>query len=271
MTEPRPITFLSDYGYEDEFAGVCRAVIARIAPAAPLIELTHGVPREDVRRGAVMLADALPYAPAGVHLAVVDPGVGTGRRSIAVGTAEDRVLVGPDNGLLWPAIEALGGALEAVDLCSSPFRLEPVSATFHGRDLFAPVAARIALGAKLNEAGEPIEPDSLKRLELPAARVEQDLVVAQVLYLDRFGNATLGVRSEELEGGPLHPGGSLTVAAGDSTREARFVRAFADVGEGEVLVYEDSSRRLAIAVNRGSAAEALGVRPGDEVTLAPAR
>ena len=181
------------------------------------------------------------------------------------------ILVGPDNGLLWPAIEALGGALEAVDLSRSPFRLEPVSATFHGRDLFAPVAARLALGGKLAETGEPIEPGSLSRLELPAARVEQDRVVARILYLDRFGNATLGARSEELEGGPLHPGGSLTLEAGESRREATFVRAFADVGEGEVLVYEDSSRRLAIAVNRGSAAEALGVQPGDEVTLTPAR
>src|ERR687891_89181 len=168
----RPITFLSDYGYEDEFAGVCRAVIAGIAPEARVIDLTHAVPRRDVRGGAIALVDSLPYAPAGVHLAVVDPGVGTERRPVAVRVAaEDRVLVGPDNGLLWPAIEEFGGAVETVDVSGSRFRLEPVSATFHGRDLFAPVAAAVALGASLAEAGEAIGPESLTGLVLPPARV----------------------------------------------------------------------------------------------------
>jgi S-adenosyl-L-methionine hydrolase (adenosine-forming) len=149
----RPITFLSDYGDEDEFAGVCRAVIARIAPDAPLIDLAHGIPRHDVRRAAVALADALPYAPPGVHLAVVDPGVGTERRAVAVRVAaQQRILVGPDNGLLWPATVVLGGPADAVDLARSPLRLEPVSATFHGRDVFAPAAAGLALGASLSEA-----------------------------------------------------------------------------------------------------------------------
>ncbi len=266
----RPITFLSDYGYADEFAGVCRAVIARIAPESPVIDLTHGVAPRDVLGGALMLADALPHAPAGVHLAVVDPGVGSERRAIAVRVAdEDRVLVGPDNGLLWPALEALGGAVEAVDLAASPFRLEPVSATFHGRDLFAPVAARLAGGATLAEAGESLAPDSLARLELPLARVEADRVVAEVLHLDRFGNATLNVRSEQLEGGPLRLGQALAIEIAGSPSAATFVRTFAEVPEGAALVYEDSSRRLALAVNAGSAAEALGLRAGDEVVLRP--
>ena len=147
----RPITFLSDYGADDEFAGVCRAVIARIAPEATVIDLTHGVRRHAVRQGATILANALPFAPPGVHLAVVDPGVGTPRRAVAVRAAcEDRLLVGPDNGLLWPAIERLGGAVEAVDVSLSPLRLEPISATFHGRDIFAPVAAHLAQGAPLS-------------------------------------------------------------------------------------------------------------------------
>ena len=208
----RPITFLSDYGYADEFAGVCRAVIARIAPESPVIDLTHGVAPRDVLGGALMLADALPHAPAGVHLAVVDPGVGSERRAIAVRVAdEDRVLVGPDNGLLSPALEALGGAVEAVDLAASPFRLEPVSATFHGRDLFAPVAARLAGGATLAEAGESLAPDSLARLELPLARVEADRVVAEV--------APPGpVRERDAER-PLRAAGGRAAAARPSARD----------------------------------------------------
>lgn len=264
----RAISFLSDYGYEDEFAGVCRAVIARIAPDAPLIEISHGVPPGDVRRGAAMLADALPYAPPGVHLAVVDPGVGTDRRPVAVrALADDRVLVGPDNGLLWPAVEILGGVAEAVDLGGSRFRLEPLSATFHGRDLFAPVAARLASGAALAAAGGPIELESLVRLELPGATAEGNRVVAEVLYVDRFGNATLSARSRDLELPPLRPGERLAVERRGGSHDATFAIAFGEVGEGSLLLYEDSSRRLALAVNRGSAAQELGLDAGDAVAL----
>jgi S-adenosylmethionine hydrolase len=268
----RPITFLSDYGYEDEFAGVCRAVIARVAPEARLIDLTHGVPRHDVRRGALALADALPYAPAGVHLAVVDPGVGTERRAVAIRVAtEDRVLVGPDNGLLWPAVQALGGPLEVVDLDRSPFRLEPVSATFHGRDLFAPAAAALALGTALAEVGHVVETGSLVRLDLPPPRSEPDRLAVEVLHFDRFGNATLSAGARDLAGGTLRPGHALSVEVGRRSLGATFARTFADVGEGEVLVFEDSSGRLALAVNRGSAAEMLEVAPGDELAIVVAR
>jgi S-adenosylmethionine hydrolase len=272
MADAKPITFLSDYGYEDEFAGACRAVIALVAPGAPVIDLTHGVPPRDVRRGAVALLDALPYAPAGVHLAVVDPGVGGERRPVAVrvGT-EDRILVGPDNGLLWPAIEALGGPVEAVDVTGSAFRIEPVSATFHGRDLFAPVAAGLALGAPLTEAGEAVEPGSLARLELPPARAEANRLVAEVLHLDRFGNATLSARGDALAGGSVSPGDALSIEVGGRSLGASFARTFADGGEGEVLLYVDSSRRLALAINGGSVAEMLGLGPGSEVTLTVVR
>src|SRR3954449_13015018 len=154
-----PVTFLSDYGLADEFVGVCHAVIARIAPEARVIDLSHGIPRHDVRSGALVLARALPYAPPGVHLAVVDPEVGARRRAVALLTAEEeRLLVGPDNGLLMPAAERFGGVLEAVEISTSPWRLEPVSATFHGRDLFAPVAARLAGGEALAAAGTPLAP-----------------------------------------------------------------------------------------------------------------
>jgi S-adenosyl-L-methionine hydrolase (adenosine-forming) len=266
----RPITFLSDYGYEDEFAGVCRAVIAGVAPGAEVIDITHGIARAAVRQGAVVLANSLPFAPAGVHLAVVDPGVGTDRRPVAVRVGDrDRLLVGPDNGLLALAIERLGGAREAVDLTLSPFRLEPVSATFHGRDVFAPVAARLAAGAPLADAGEAVPARSLSAIALPEPRIYPERMIAHAIHADRFGNVALNVAHEQLAEGPLRLGRQLEVETPAGRFEAVFARAFADVEPGRLLVYEDSSRSLSLAVNRGSAAERLEVGPDDEVVLRP--
>src|ERR671915_1809082 len=184
-TVARPITFLSDYGLADEFVGVVHGVIARLCPEARVIDLVHGIPRQDVRAGAAVLSRALPYVPAGVHLAVVDPEVGARRRAIALRTAEDdRLLVGPDNGLLIPAAERFGGVAEAVEISSSPWRLEPVSATFHGRDVFAPVAARLAAGAPLGDAGPPLEPVELVPLDLPQPRRAAGELVATVIGVD---------------------------------------------------------------------------------------
>jgi S-adenosylmethionine hydrolase len=268
--EPRPITFLSDYGYEDEFAGVCRAVMAGIAPGSKVIDITHGIGRAAVRQGAVVLANSLPYAPAGVHLAVVDPGVGSDRRPVAVRVAnQDRVLVGPDNGLLALAIERLGGARDAVDIALSRFRLEPVSATFHGRDLFAPVAARIAAGAALGDAGEAIPTESLGGIDLPEPRIYPERLIAHAIAADRFGNVALNVAHEQIAEGPLRLGRQLEVETSAGQFEAVFARTFADVEPGRLLVYEDSSRSLSLAVNRGSAVERLGVGPDDEVVLRP--
>jgi S-adenosyl-L-methionine hydrolase (adenosine-forming) len=266
-----PITFLSDYGYRDEFAGVCRAVIARIAPEARVIDLTHGLPRHAVRQGAVLLANSLPFAPPGVHLAVVDPGVGSPRRAVALRTAEeDRILVGPDNGLLSPSLGRFGGVAEAVDLTTSPFRLEPVTATFHGRDLFAPVAARLAAGAALAEAGEAVAPAELTRLELPRPRVYPDRVIAHVLYADGFGNVALDVGHGELASTFVRLGHRIDVDTGRERITVPFARTFSDVGPGQCLLYDDSARNLALAVNRESAADLLGLAPDDEVTLSPA-
>ena len=190
----RPITLLSDYGTDDEFAGVCRAVIARIAPDASVIDLTHGIRRHALGEGAFVLARALPYAAPGVHVAVVDPGVGSPRRALAVRTNdEERVLVGPDNGLLIPALESFGGPAEVVDISLSPFRLEPVSASFHGRDVFAPVAAHLASGATLSEAGEEVDAASLQPSPLPTPEFGDDGVLTQVVAVDRFGNAALNL------------------------------------------------------------------------------
>lgn len=270
MAEGLPISFLSDYGDEDEFAGVCRAVIRQIAPDAPLIDITHGIGRQGIRHGALALANALPYTPPGVHLAVVDPGVGTDRRPVVVTTIEEgRFLVGPDNGLLAPAIERFGGAARAIDISRSPFRLEPVSATFHGRDLFAPVAAHIALGARLDEAGEKFEPSELAILDLPSAEVRDGEVVAHALHADRFGNVRLDLTAAQLADGPLSAGGRVEVRAPDGRFDARWVTTFADVGAGDVLLYEDSSRSMALSVNGGSAAGLLDLEPDAEVVLRP--
>ncbi len=267
-----PITFLSDYGYADEFAGVCRAVIARIAPDARVVDITHGVPRHAVRQGAVLLASALPFAPPGVHLAVVDPGVGTARRPVALRVVdEDRLLVGPDNGVLALAAKRFGGAAEAVDLTTSRHRLEPVTATFHGRDLFAPVTAQLALGAPLAEAGEPVDPSTLAEVELPEPRIDPDRVVAHVVYVDGFGNTTLNLDHEQLASTFLRLGETIAVDAGTAKVTVPFGNTFGDVAPGEGLLYEDSSGRLALAVNRDSAAELFGLAPDDEVVLSPAR
>lgn len=266
-----PITFLSDYGYDDEFAGLCRAVIAGIAPEARVIDLTHGIRRHAVAEGAAVLAKALPYTPPGVHLAVVDPGVGSPRRAVALRVAQDdRILVGPDNGLLWPAVERLGGALAAADVSLSPFRLEPVSATFHGRDVFAPVAARFAAGETLEDAGEAIDPKSLVAPEASAPTIEGGTVCAHVVYVDRYGNAALDLDHGMLPDTGLRLGRRLWVAVGGVTLDAVYSLTFGDVAAGQLILYEDSYRSLALAVNRGSAAEVLDLVAGVEVTLRPA-
>ncbi|MQA73936.1 MAG: hypothetical protein GEU88_06265 [Solirubrobacterales bacterium] len=266
----RPLTFLSDYG-AGEFAGVCRAVIARIAPEAPVIDLTHAIARHDVRQGAAALVNALPFAPAGVHLAVVDPGVGTSRRAVAIRVADsDRALVGPDNGLLWPAVARLGGAVEAADISLSPARLEPVSATFHGRDIFAPVAARLALGAALADLGEPFDPAGLTELvSRPPALEPGAELRAEVAYVDGFGNAALVATAADAADAGLRLGRPVAIEVAGRAHHAAYALTFADLEPGGVLVYLNASGALAVAVNRESAAERLGIAGGDTVVLRP--
>jgi S-adenosylmethionine hydrolase len=267
----RTVTFLSDYGLADEFVGVVHGVIARICPEARVIDLGHGVPRHDVQAGALTLARALPYMPTGVHLAVVDPEVGARRRAVALRTAsEDRLLVGPDNGLLIPAAERFGGVVEAVEISTSSWRLEPVSATFHGRDVFAPVAARLARGEPLAGAGEPVEPGELVALERSQPRQEADALVAHVVAADTFGNAVLDAAGDDLMTAGLRLGDAVAVRAGGRRVRGVVARTFSDVGAGSLLVYEDAGGALAVAVNGGDAAALLGLRPGDEVRLEPA-
>jgi S-adenosylmethionine hydrolase len=260
------VTFLSDYGLDDDFVGVCHGVIARIAPDARIIDITHGIGRHDVRDGALVLRRALQYMPPGVHLAVVDPGVGGQRRAVALRCgdgARSRVLVGPDNGLLWPAAQRLGGAAEAADIGRSALCLRPMSASFHGRDVFAPVAAHLAAGTALAHVGDPLDPGTLVRLELPSARVGANGLVAHVLQADGYGNVVLDAEREDLAAAGLRVGEPIMVGR----RRALYATTFADVPAGELILYEDAYKTLALAVNRGSAALHLGLALDSEIRI----
>lgn len=265
-----PITFLSDYGTGDDFAGVCRAVIAKLAPEVRVIDLSHGIPRHDVRTAGIVLADAVPYAPRAVHLAIVDPGVGGERRAIALETGDGHFIVAPDNGLAMPAVDALGGVAGAVDIFESSATLDGASATFHGRDVFAPVAATIAEAGELGEVGEPIDPGSLERNPPTEPRIEQHRALVHAHRIDGFGNVTLDVRAADLQGHPLAGAGRISIGSRRSRRTAQRGRAFDSAPEGTFLFYEDSSGRMAIAINHGDAASTLELHPGDEIELEPA-
>ena len=196
----RPIVFISDFGLDDEFVGICHGVIARIAPESRVIDLTHGVPGQDVVRAALLLAESLPYVPQdAVFLAVVDPGVGTDRRAVAVRTRQGAVLAGPDNGVLSQAWSRLGGAVEAVEITSPEVILPGGSHTFHGRDVFAPAAALLAGGMELGALGPSVEIESLARVEALEPEVHPGRLHAQVLGIDRFGNVQLTIRADHLE------------------------------------------------------------------------
>ena len=263
------VTLLSDYGRDDDFVGVCHGVIRSLHPEAQIVDITHGIERFAVRQGALVLRNTLAYMPVGVHVAVVDPQVGTERRAVALRTGDDRILVGPDNGLLSLAWDRCGGVELAVDVTRSQHRLEPVSATFHGRDVFAPVAARLAAGSELAEAGDPLDPDELATIRLPAPRSEDGALVAHALIVDRFGNASLNVGHDELAGSGMTLGGQVELELGGERFFATYTQTFADVGPGELIVYEDAYRTLAVAINRGDAAATLGLGPDAELRLRP--
>jgi S-adenosyl-L-methionine hydrolase (adenosine-forming) len=253
--------------------GVCHGVIAQRCPDARVIDLTHEIPRHDVRTGALVLRDALAYMPAGVHLAVVDPTVGAvgseARRAVALRAADEaRLLVGPDNGLLMLAAERLGGVLEAVDIGRSPERLQPVSATFHGRDIFAPVAAALAAQQPLADVGEPLAVEELRMLELPRARAAGGgELIAHVLRTDHFGNLILDASHALLSSAGMRLGEKVLVEVQGRVHAGRYASTFADVAPGELLLYEDAQRMAALAVNRGSAVEQLAAGRDAEILL----
>ncbi|MBO0768221.1 MAG: SAM-dependent chlorinase/fluorinase [Solirubrobacterales bacterium] len=263
-TEPGPlITLLTDYGTDGIYVGVLHALIGRICANARVLDVTHAVAPGDVTAGALALLDALPYLPQAIHVAVVDPDVGTERRAVALLCENGHTLIGPDNGVLMLAANAAGGVKSAYDISASQWRLSPVSPTFHGRDVFVPVAASLAAGNLLSEAGTPFDPGALVSLELPNPEVEDRRLTATVTAVDRFGNLALLAMPADAERAGLEPGGAVMVG----THAARFGKTFADVGVGRLLLHVDSTGRLALAVNQGNAAERLGVGAGDRLTI----
>jgi len=261
------ITFLSDFGLRDDFVGTCHGVIKRIAPAAEVIDITHGIEPQAVLQGALVLANTVPYRPEGVHLAVVDPGVGTDRRGIAVRDVAGRLYVGPDNGLVVPAAEKLGGIAEAWELTNPAYRLERVSRTFHGRDVFAPAAAHLANGVAPGQLGPELETGSLVRLELPVPEIGESLIRATVLYVDRYGNVQLNLTRVDVERAGIVPGTSLELDLGFERYYATAARTFADARPGDIILYEDAYENIAVAITGGDAAEMFTIRPGQELTI----
>ena len=261
------ITFLSDFGVEDDFAGTCHGVIKRLAPEVDVIHITHGIQPTSILQGSVVLASTLPYMPVGVHLAIVDPDVGTPRRALVVRTGDDRLLVGPDNGLLVPAAERSGGIVAANEITNREFALEPIAPTFHGRDVFSPAAAHLALGLDPGDLGEAVEHDSLVRLEYPQPQIGTRRIRATCLYVDRFGNIQLNLTARDVEALDIVPGRRVEVELPVDRFYAVAARTFADARPGDIILYEDAYQNIALAISRGNAAQTFGVRAGTEVRL----
>jgi S-adenosyl-L-methionine hydrolase (adenosine-forming) len=264
---PRFITFLTDFGLVDDLVGTCHGVIKRISPEAEIIDITHGISPQSVLEGALVLANTLPFMPAGVHLAVVDPGVGSDRRALALRDSGGRLYVGPDNGLLVPAAERLGGVAAARELANPSYWLEPVSRTFHGRDIFSPVAAHLAEGAALEELGPELDPAALVRLELPEPTVGASTIRARVLMIDRFGNVQLNLNRRHLERVGIVPGVQVELEMSTERVYAIAARTFSDAPAGEIVLYEDAYENVSIAITSGNAAETLTAAVGDRVRI----
>jgi S-adenosylmethionine hydrolase len=263
------VTFLSDYGLEDEFVGVCHSVMLRIAPHLKIIDLHHNILRQDIRHGGIVLEQSMPFLPESVHLAVVDPTVGSERLPVVLETGWGELFVGPDNGLLVPAAEASGGIKRACAIADERFLLRPVSQTFQGRDVFAPAAAHLAGGVDPSELGPPIRVDDLVRLEIPTAWPHDDHLHAEVLQVDRFGNLQLNLGLSHLEEIGLAGGKRLELRLEGHRLNVTYGAAFADVEPGEFVLVEDSYRHLSLAVNKGDARERLRAGSGSTVIVGP--
>ena len=260
------VSFLSDFGLQDDFVGTCHGVIKRIAPETQIIDVTHGIPAQQILQGALVLANTLPYVPVGVHLAVIDPGVGSSRRALALRDRDGRLFVGPDNGLLVPAADTAG--IAAVHELANPvYALETISRTFHGRDLFAPAAAHLSLGVSIDELGPPLDPDALVRLDLPQPELRPDKIAATVLYVDSFGNMALNLTREHIAETGIVPGTQVELELGGERFYAVAARTFADARAGDIMLYEDSYRNMSVAISNGNAAEMLRARAGQSLRI----
>jgi S-adenosylmethionine hydrolase len=263
----RFVSFLSDYGRTDEFVGVCHAVMLDLAPHLRVVDITHDIAPFDVRAGALTLVRSVQYLPEGVVLAIVDPGVGTDRRCLAV-EVEHGWLVGPDNGLLAPSVAMLGGGLQVVALTNPDYQLAAPGPTFAGRDVMAPAAAHLANGVAITELGEVVDPATLVPGLLPLPREEPDGFTGEVLWVDRFGNCQTNIDPDAALARGLQLDDPVELRFGNETRRARFVSTFADGKPSEVVVLTDSYGLLTIALDQRSAAQELKLRAGTPVTLA---
>jgi S-adenosylmethionine hydrolase len=266
VTRFRYLSFLTDYGLHDGFVAACHGVAARIAPHARIIDVTHLVPPGDIRRGAAVLAQTVPYLPPAVHVGVVDPGVGTARRGVAVSAGES-VFVGPDNGLLSWAVTASGGPVRAVSLTNRELWLAQATATFHGRDIFMPVAAHLATDADLAAAGEEIDVTDLVALPAPERLVRDSTALGEVLTVDRFGNIQLTITASDAAEIGVRPGGTALVRFGRRRMTIPYRDTFGAVAAGELVAYADSAGLVSIAVNGADAARRLGLPPGARVSI----
>jgi S-adenosylmethionine hydrolase len=265
----RFVTFLTDFGLQDEFVGTCHGVIKSIAPDVDIIDITHGIDPQRVLQGALVLANTVQYMPLAVHLAVVDPGVGSRRRPLALESGNGRLFVGPDNGLLVPAAEKQDGIVRAVAIDNRDYALESVSRTFHARDLFAPAAAHLALGVDLAELGPALDPGELVRLAVPEPRVDGGRIHAVVVDTDRFGNIQLNLNRAEVVGAGIEPGTPVEVTLGDEAYYAVAARTFTDARPGDIILYEDAYLNFALAISGGDAAAMFGATAGAAVTIVP--
>lgn len=261
------ITFLSDYGHDDAFVGVCHGVVARIAPDVRIIDVCHEVAPQDVEQGATTLLSAVEYLPDAVHLAIVDPGVGTSRRGVVVRTGSGSLTVGPDNGVASLAWHALGGAEEAYCIDNPALWLKNPSKTFHGRDVFAPVAAHLARGVDLSEVGDPVDIDSLAHISVRDAEIDDDHVHGEVWSVDHFGNLSLNVQRGDLEAAGMNLGDTVELRLHGRTLQVPFTVTFGEVPPGRTALCEDSFRRITVAVNLGHAAKTLRAGRGDPVVI----
>lgn len=270
MTAYRYLSFITDFGLEDGFVAACHGVAARIAPSAQIIDITHLVQPGDVRRGAAVLAQTAGFLPPAVHVAVVDPGVGTARRAIAV-AAGDSILVGPDNGVLSWAIAALGGGSKAVSLTNEDLWLHPVSTTFHGRDIFMPVAAHLAAGVELAHAGDEIAITDLVTLPAPTSRLSDGAAEGEVMSIDRFGNVQLSIPAADVSRLGIGIGSPAVVRCGRRQFTVPYLETFAAGAPGEIVAFTDSAGLISLAINAGDAAQQLGLPPGAHVRISQAQ
>ena len=245
-------------------------MIKRIAPDVEVIDITHGIPPQHVLQGALVLANTVPYMPAGVHVAIVDPGVGSERKPVALRGSDDRVYVGPDNGLLLVAADRLGGVTDAVEIAEKAYMLDRISHTFHGRDIFSPAAAHLASGLELGKLGPALDPAALHRLEVPEPSVGEARIRATVLYIYRYGNVQLNLTADHLARVGIEPGSRVEVEVGFERYFASAAKTFADARMGDIVLYEDAYANIALAINRGDAARMFAVQVGDELRLTSA-